>query len=177
MWKDVADSETITGRWEISTMNRVKYITKYAENVLSGNRIGLMNGYPTIMINGKNLKCHILAFKTFYPAEYAAKKPGEMILHEDDDRFDFRPHKLRLGTQSENNVDAYNNGKYIGTLSERQKCISYINGIYEKEHESQIDAERYLKTIGYNKASYKGVGNVLNGKRKTAYGRTWKLST
>lgn len=61
-----------------------------------------------------------------------------MVLHEDDDKLDFRPHKLRLGTSSQNSRDAYNNGKQ----SERVKCASYIDGVLEKEHLSQSDALR-----------------------------------
>lgn len=177
IWKEITGSKTITGSWQISDMCRVKYITKYAENVLSDERIGLMNGYPTIHINEKRIGCHIVVFATFFPDEYAARKSDEIILHEDGDKLDFRPHKLRLGTQSENIIDAYNNGCYDDTMSARGRCISYVNGIYEKEYESQYDAERYLKTIGYEKASQSKISMALSENRKTAYGRTWKLST
>jgi hypothetical protein len=98
-----------------------------------------------------------------------------MILHEDDDRLDFRPHKLRIGTRSENTIDAHNNGKRDGTKSARMKCVSYIDGIYELMHDSQTDAMKYLRYIGYDKASVGGIGKALNDKRKSAYGRTWKL--
>jgi hypothetical protein len=100
-----------------------------------------------------------------------------MVLHEEDDKLDFRPHKLRLGTQKQNTIDAHDNGKYIDTLSARQKCISYVKGVFEKEHDSQHDAMRYLISEGYEKATVQNIGQVLGGKRKSAYGRTWKLST
>ena len=174
VWKEIEDSENSNGRWEISNMNRVKYITKYAENALSGDRLGLNNEYPEITINGKHWKCHILAFMTFFPDEYATKKPEEIILHENDDRSDFRPHKLRLGTQSQNMKDAYGNGKHDGTKSAQVKCASYVNGVLEKEHVSKREAAKYLTSIGYDKATDKAIDRSLSGDRKSAYGRTWK---
>lgn len=174
VWKKIAKSESAKGHWEISDMNRVKYITKYAENILSGEYLGLISGYPILRFNGKSLYCHVLSFMTFFPDEYANKKSDEIILHENDDKIDFRPHKLRLGTQSENRKDAYDNGKYDGTKSARFKCASYINDVFEQEYESQSDAERYLKSKGHKKAAGSNIGLALSGDRKTAYGRTWK---
>jgi hypothetical protein len=176
IWKEIIGSNTTQGRWEISNMNRVKYITKYAENVLSGERLGLINGYPTIVMGN----CHILAFKTFFPEEYNSKKNNEIILHENDDRLDFRPHKLRLGTPSENGNDAHSNESYIGTKTERRKCASYINGIIEKEYDSYADAIRYLKSFGFDKAADTSIRRAINcdrtnGKPRAAYGRTWKI--
>jgi hypothetical protein len=175
VWKEIVGSETKMGRWEISDMNRVKYITRYAENILFGERLRLTNGYPVIGINGKNWLCHILAFMTFFPEEYANKKPKEIILHKNDDKLDFRPHMLRIGTRSENVIDAHDNGCYDGTKSARMKCASYVNGEFEKEHESQHEAMRYLKSNGHLKADFRKIGLVLRGDRKTAYKRTWKL--
>ena len=156
-------------------MSRVKYITKNAENVFSGERLGMLGGYPLIMVNGKQWWCHILSFATFYPDKWANKKPDEMILHEEDNPMDFRPQKLRLGTRSENTTDAYINGKYDGTQSAKMRCVSYIDGVFEKEHDGQHDAIRYLKTVGHVKASQGTIGMALRGDRETAYGRTWKI--
>ena len=175
VWKEIDGTRTSHGRWKISNMSRVKYITKHAENVLSGERLGLKSGYPKITINGRDCSCHVTAFKTFYPEVWAVKKPNEIVLHEEDDPMDFRPHKLRLGTQSENTNDAYDNGCYDGTKTERMRCVSYVNGVLEKEHYSQEDGAKYLKSIGYDKANKSAICNVLCGNRKTAYGRTWKL--
>jgi hypothetical protein len=174
VWKEIIGSTNVKGRWEISNMNRLKWITKYAENVLCRDRIGLNTGYPIITINKKKWLCHILSFMTFFPEEYAMKKQNEMVLHEDDDPMDFRPHKLRLGTRSENGSDAYKNGKHDGTKTARMSCSSYIKGVFEKEHESQEDAARYLKTKGYDKAIQSKISMVLSGNRKTAYDRVWE---
>jgi hypothetical protein len=172
-WKKIEDSDTTVGRWEISDMNRVKYISKYSENVLSGERLGISNtGYPIIVLG----QCHILAFAAFFPEEYAAKKPGEMILHKNDDKLDFRPHMLRIGTQSENMIDAHNNGCHDGTKSARLKCVSYVNGEFEKEHKSKSDAVRYLKSIGFSRADERNISKMLDGERQSAYKRTWKLT-
>jgi hypothetical protein len=115
---------------------------------------------------------------TFFPDEYANKKLDEMVLHEDDDRLDFRPHKLRLGTRSENTIDSYNNGKYDGTKTARMKCVSYIDGVYELMHDSQHDAMRYLRHIGYKKADSSEIGIALKARNDnkilTRYGRMWK---
>ena len=170
VWKEIVGSVTKTGRWEISNMNRVKYITKYAENVLSGEQLGVDNGYPVITYG----LCHILVFKTFFPEKWAMKKSVEIVLHEDDDRLDFRPHKLRLGTRKDNGNDAHKNGCYDGTKSAMVRCASYIVDVFEKEHDSQNDAARYLISIGFEKASPGNISNVLCGDRETAYGRTWK---
>ncbi|ABT15991.1 hypothetical protein FR483_N706R [Paramecium bursaria Chlorella virus FR483] len=173
-WKEIKDSKNTQGCWEISNKNRVKYITKHTENVLWGERLGRLNGYPIVGINGKKWLCHILAFKTFHPELWAAKKPDEMVLHEDDDKEDFRPHKLYLGTASVNRKDAHDNGKYDGTKTARTKCASYINGKHEENHDSQKAAVEYLKTKGYPKASKGNISMTLSGDLKSAYGRTWQ---
>lgn len=177
VWKKIIDSENKQGRWEISNMNRMKYITKHAENVLSEDRIGLSNGYPNICINGKKWLCHILSFMTFFPDDYANKKLGEIVLHEDDDKLDFRPHKLRIGTNSENSKDAYDNEKRNNMITSRMRCASYINGVLEREYAKQTDAETYLKSLGYEKARQGHISNMLKPEtnRKSAYGRTWKI--
>ena len=178
VWKKIKGSETSQGRWEISNMNRLKYITKYAENVLSGERLGTTNDYPKILIKGKLWLCHTLAFMTFFPDDWAAKKTDEFILHEEDSRTDFRPHKLRLGTRSDNGKDAHNNGKHDNTKSTRTRCISYVDDVLEKEYLSQGDAVEYLKSIGYIKAYVTNVGRAVtafrDGKVIVCYGRTWK---
>ena len=174
-WLEIEGSKNTQGRWEISNMNRVKYITNHAENVLWGDRLGhTNNGYPAVSINGKKCLCHILAFKTFYPESWAAKKSEESVLHEDDDKEDFRPCKLRLGTASDNVKDSYANGKRDGTKSAQIKCASYINGVHEENHDSQHHAAEYLKSKGYSKASQNGISKALSSKYKTAYGRTWE---
>lgn len=174
IWKEIVGSKNTKGRWEISDMNRVKYITRYAINVLSDDRLGILSGYPTIRINGKQWLCHVLAFMTFYPDKWVEKTHKEFVLHEDDNKMDFRPHKLRIGTQAENGMDAHNNGCYDGKKSGRMKCASYINGVLEKVHESQRDAVEYLKSKGYSKAASQGISRAINSKNKTAYDRTWE---
>jgi len=173
IWKRVIGSENKQGRWEVSNMCRMKYITGCAENVYSGGRLGLIKGYPAIAIHGKTEPCHIVVFKTWFPEMYAAMKPGEMILHENDDKMDFRPEKLRIGTLPMNMKDAHNNGKFEGKQKERQKCASYIDGVFEKEHESQSDAAQYLRLHGWPKAAQQNISLALD-ENKVRYGRIWQ---
>jgi len=175
VWKDVEDSKTKKGMWQVSNMNRVKYVTNHAKNVLEKDQLGLQNGYPPIKINGKNWGLHVVVFRTFFPDDWANKKSDEMVLHKEDDRMDFRPEMLYLGTQSENAKDAYDNGKRYGTLTARQKCASYFKGAFEKEHESQDAAAKYLISIGFDKAKPASISSALSGRRKTAYKRAWML--
>ena len=175
VWKEIVGSKTKLGRWEISDMNRVKFITNHATNVISDDRFGLNKGYPIVYLNGKPRYCHVLSYISFFPKEYASKKQNEEILHKNDDKLDFRPFNLRLGTRSQNIKEAHDNGCYDGTKTARMRCASYINGIFEKEHKSQSDGMKYLKFIGFNKASSRNISMALSGDRNTAYGRTWKL--
>jgi hypothetical protein len=78
------------------------------------------NGYPVIRINGKTWACHELSLMMFRPNEYAAKLPGDIILHKNDDKLDFNPFHLRWGTHSDNRNDAYVNGKYGNTNMARK---------------------------------------------------------
>jgi hypothetical protein len=102
-------------------------------------------------------------------------RSGQVVLHKNDDKLDFRPQNLSLGTRSQNGMDAHENGCHDGTQRARQKCASYIKGIFEKEHTSHSNAAKYLKSIGLVKAQQGKIGMVLNGDRNTAYGRTWKF--
>ena len=170
VWKRVKDSENNQGRWEISNKSRMKYITKHTSNILSGERFGLISGYPCVGIQGKTKLCHILAFEAFISTE----SRGELlVLHKHDDKTDFRPENLRLGSRSENANDAYDNGKRDGAKTARMKCASYINGILEKEFGSQEDAAEYLRDNGYEKAQQSNISLALSGNKLT-YGRTWK---
>jgi hypothetical protein len=179
IWKHIKNSKnTRGGRWEISNMNRIKYITKYAENVYEGDRLRVnASGYPIIQMNGRNYLCHVLCFSTFFPSEYENMKNGDMILHKEDNKSDFRPHMLRVGSCSDNTTDAHNNGSFSSKKTERTSCASYINGIFEKLHNSQEDAIKYLISKGYTKASRTGIRrsleNSLEGKLTISYGRSW----
>jgi hypothetical protein len=176
VWKPIKGSKTKRGDyWKISNMNRVKYITSIGtENVLWGERLGRdIKGYPIVKINGKIWWCHILAFEAFNPT---VVRGDMLVLHEKDDKEDFKPHKLYLGTHSDNAKDAYVNGKRDGTKNARMKCASYIDGKHEENHLSLAVAAEYLKTKGYPKASYCGISMALSDKYKSdkAYGRTWQ---
>ena len=171
IWKQIDNSKTQKGQWEISNMNRVRYVTKYASKVLSGEQLGMANGYPCIGINGKQKHCHILSFDAF---NSGVLRGDLMVLHKNDNRLDFRPENLRLGTARDNGKDAHDNGKHDGTKTSRMRCASFINGILEKEFDSLSDAAAYLWTNGYPKAKYTNISMVLSGINNTTCGRLWK---
>lgn len=174
VWKPVEGSKNSHGGWYISSRSRMKYKTKYAENVLTADQLTKIGGYPVVKINGKMMKCHELSFLTFRPNEYAGRGCNDIILHKKDDRLDFGPFRLRLGSSSENRIDAHDNGKYRHTKTARKPVISYINDVIEKEHESVSAAVRYLKGNDHLKASTAAIGSALR-KGSVSYGRTWKL--
>lgn len=172
VWKSIPWSKNKCGEWFISNKSRMKYKTRYTENVLNADQLHKSAGYPTIKINGKDWKCHYLSMMMFRPREYAARLSGDIILHKNDDPSDFNPFRLRWGTEPENRFDAHKNGKYDGTLREQKSVVSYINGVFEKEHESISAALRFLKK-DYPDAYWKGISRIL-GTDVVRYGRTWK---
>ncbi|AGE56833.1 hypothetical protein ATCVNEJV3_026L [Acanthocystis turfacea Chlorella virus NE-JV-3] len=174
VWKAVPGSKNSHGEWFVSNMSRMKYKTKYMENVLSAYQLAKDNGYPKVNINGNKLSCHELSMMTFRPREYAAKLPGDQLLHKHDDRNDFNPFRLRWGTPPENSKDAHKNGKFIGKKTAQKPVVSYINNVFEIEHDSLGDAVRYLQGNGYPGAYRKAVSRAIEN-NVTRYGRTWKL--
>jgi len=171
VWKQIKNSENKKGWWEISNKSRMKYVTKHANHVLSACCLSTSKGYPSVRINDRHQPCHILAFETFYPD---IPRGDLLVLHRYDDKFDFCPENLRLGTTSDNARDAYINGKYDGTKSAQMKCASYIENVLEKEFDSQHDAAEYLRANGYPKANFTSISAVLRDKLGSAYNRTWK---
>ncbi|AGE53490.1 hypothetical protein ATCVGM07011_309R [Acanthocystis turfacea Chlorella virus GM0701.1] len=172
VWKAVPNSKSKKGEWFISTKNRMKYKTAYAENVLTAEQLSKWGSYPGVGINGKWLKCHYVSMMTFRPREYAAKLPGDVLCHKNDDKLDFNPFRLRWGTRQENATEAHDNGKHNGTNSARKPVGSYVGGELERVHESLGAATRYLRENGYPKAQHGNVIIVLNTNIKR-YGRTW----
>ncbi|AGE50123.1 hypothetical protein ATCVCanal1_258L [Acanthocystis turfacea Chlorella virus Canal-1] len=173
VWKAVSGSKNKMGEWFISNKNRIKYKTKYAENVMTVEQLTHLDGYPQIKINGKIIRCHYLSMMTFRPREYAAKLPGDIIMHKNDDKLNFNPFRLRWGTPPENGKDAHRNGKYDGTKKKQKPVASYINDVFEKNHESLRDAAKYLRENGYPTATRSNVTDGLYD-GVVRYDRTWK---
>lgn len=174
-WYKVVNSENKMGRWEISDQNRIAYVSKFSRNVIDATRFGFDDKYPRITINNKLRKIHDVAFEAYYPDLYTAKLPTEMILHKFDDKLDFRPHMLYIGNASMNGKDAHDNGCHDGKKSSRISCCSYINGVFEKRHDSLDSAASYLRSKGYPSATYRNIGKALRSRKvSNRYGRTWK---
>ncbi|AGE57788.1 hypothetical protein ATCVNTS1_840L [Acanthocystis turfacea Chlorella virus NTS-1] len=176
VWKAVPGSKSTKGEWFISNKNRMKYKTKHSENVLTVDQLTKSTGYPVVKINGKTRYCHYLSMETFRPKEYAAKLPGDIILHKNDNKLDFNPYRLRWGTPPENCKDAHKNGKHSGTKTAQKPVASYIDGVFEQKHESLSDAAKYLRKKGYLAVYGYAVGNALKSD-VVCYDRTWKSIT
>jgi hypothetical protein len=180
IWKKVENSKTPKGHLEVSNMNRIARITKNARNVVWGDRLCIADGYPAINIRGKNTGIHIVVFYTFFPEEYKARThPNVLVLHKHDNKLDFRPDNLYLGSKSQNSIDAHKNGKHDDTLTAEKPCESYIDGKFEKRHDSARDAMRYLRSIGKSNAKNSNISAAVRvfeetGVEQSAYDRTWK---
>ena len=176
-WKQIQGSKSKTGYWEISNMNRCAYVSTFARNVIEVREMCLSSGYPVICVNNKKHYVHTLSFQTYYPDVWASKKDTDIVCHKFDNKLDFRPKNLYLGSASQNGYDAHDNGRFDGAKTERRQCKSYINGVFEKHHISLRDAEFYLRGNEYPRASYSNIGLALDwfkdGKKSARYGRTW----
>ncbi|ABU44351.1 hypothetical protein AR158_C806L [Paramecium bursaria Chlorella virus AR158] len=178
-WKIVGDPDK--NHVEVSNKNRVKDVTfsesgYREEHVLTAEKLSLKNGYPSKRIDGIDHKIHILVFQLWYPDLWANRKPDDMVLHKHDNRLDFRPENLRLGTASDNGKDSHDNGKYNGKKSARQPCIAYKDDEVVEEFKSLSDAARYLEEhnedLKFDVARI-GVHRALD-KNKEYKGFTWK---
>ena len=159
-------------------MNRIAYCTAHARNVISVGRFGFSNKkHPIVCIGGKCRFVHDVAYEAFYPGKYDAKMSDEMICHKTDDKLDFRPDNLYIGNRSSNGIDAHDNGLYDDKKTKRTKCISFIDGDFERQYKSMSDAARYLKDIGFTKATVSGIrASILafkKGETIERYNRNW----
>ena len=85
---------------------------------------------------------------------------------------------LYIGNASANGKDSHDNGCRDGTKTARMPCCSYVNGIFEKLHESQDAAANYLRENGYSKALRHNICTALKllkneNKIVVKYDRTW----
>lgn len=175
-WRLVEGSENQHGKWMISNMSRVKRVgASGVSRVMSADELPKDGEYPMIVIHGKRRPCHIVAFATFNPDEYANKIPDDMVLHKKDEKLDFRPESLYLGDRSQNAIDALDNGIRDGTKTARMKVVSYIVGSTEpeQEHNCQDDAAKYLRKNGHPRACQSAISRATDTD-KVRYGRTWK---
>jgi len=170
IWEDVPESNV-----KISNKLRVKRTaTSGTENVLDVSQLSTYGGYPVIYVNGESRLVHHLCLHAFSPDEYNAMNPGDVVRHKHDDPMDFRPEKLLSGTRSQNMKDAHDNGKFDGKKKARKPCVSYVDGVKEKPHDSLSAAVRYLKEKEYPKAAQSGIYQAIKNNWK-AYDRVWKL--
>ncbi|ABT14460.1 hypothetical protein PBCVNY2B_074R [Paramecium bursaria Chlorella virus NY2B] len=177
-WKIVGDPDK--NHVEVSNKNRVKDVIMMSsgreEHVSTSEQLCLTGGYPSKQIDGESYLLHILVFQLWYPDEWKNKKKNEMVLHKEDDRLDFRPENLRLGTRKTNGKDAHDNGKYDGKKTARQSCVAYDGDIIVNEFDSIIEAARYLLKYNDNltiDVARSGIRRARK-KEKDYKGFTWK---
>ncbi|AUR89290.1 hypothetical protein NVP1121O_262 [Vibrio phage 1.121.O._10N.286.46.C4] len=74
--------------------------------------------YPVVTITYegrvRNIGVHQLMCVTFYDKDYVSK--GLVCLHKDNDKTNFKLSNLKIGTYSENNKQAYDDGLNIGNF-------------------------------------------------------------
>lgn len=172
IWKKVSGSDNKLGWWMVSDKNRVSFNTKHGRNIIQSSNFKT-DTYPTICINGKNIGIHVVVFETFYPEEYAKKTSSHLIRHLNDDKHDFRPENLAIGTAHENAKDAHDNGRHDGKRSGRVACISYVDGVLEKTYNSQLEVVEYLLKEGYSIHNTSNIKRAMKKPNHTCYGRTW----
>lgn len=177
IWKSVGHQNS-KGRWEVSNKCRLKFITTHGENVIETDTLQIKNGYPIMTMNKKIRYVHHVVFEAFFPSLFSTLKNLDLIRHKNDNALDFRPENLNLGSHTDNLHDAYRNNKRTNVQYFTRKCASYINGIHEKDHDSQDDAVSYLKSLNFSKASSGSISDALkafdNNVIVRRYGRTWR---
>ena len=73
------------------------------------------SGYLTVRINNKHQNVHKLVAQTFLMSDYIEK--GLVCMHLDDDKSNCNLSNLKIGTYSQNNLDAYATGVNPGKQS------------------------------------------------------------
>lgn len=184
--KKVEGSENSRGRWEITNMMRARYFWKWVDKSTGEikehskvyDKFVEQAGYPSIGINGNQEYLHYVVFRAFKPDKYQQllANPELIIRHLDDNRYNFTPENLDLGTRPQNGHDAHNNGKHDGTKSARKPVASYKDGVFEQEHKSINEAVRYLQENDHPKANRRNIQAGIKTER-IRYGRTWKFVT
>ncbi|ABT14617.1 hypothetical protein NY2A_B218R [Paramecium bursaria Chlorella virus NY2A] len=178
-WKIVGDPDK--NHVEVSNKNRVKDVTfsesgHKEEHVRTSEQLNLTSGYPCKKIDGVRHLLHVLVFQLWYPELWKNKKENEMVLHDKDNKLDFRPENLYLGTDSKNGIDAHDNGKRDGTKTARQPCVAYKDDEVIEEFKSMHDATKYLMEHFEDlkfEAARSGIRNNID-KNKEYKGFAWK---
>lgn len=78
-----------------------------------------MKKYPTVTLNGKKIAIHQLLAITFLDKDYVKK--GLVVMHLDNNKNNHTLENIRLGTYSENNKQAYNDGLNHGNELKKKK--------------------------------------------------------
>lgn len=112
----------LTGFKEIPDLNGIYFINEIGTVIsFALNKSGMIlkpyyyncgKKYPTVSINGKSESIHSLIAKTFINKNYVIE--GLCCMHLDNDKNNHILSNLKIGTYSENNKQAYDDGLNMG---------------------------------------------------------------
>jgi hypothetical protein len=128
------------------------------------------NGYLHVTLYGKEKKrkqfsVHQLMGMAFLGIKSNYKK---VILHKDNNKENNKIENLRVGTQSENILQAFREGRATSATT-AVKIIQYtLDGCMIKEWDSVTSASKEMKI------HQSGISNCLLGKLKKSHGYIWK---
>lgn len=155
--------------YEISTNLRVRSwriggCTQRRGNVFHFVKVyNMKNGYPAITarINGQAIPIYL--HRVIAELAYGKTPDGLFVLHGDDDKSNFYPSNLRLGTQLHNMRDALRNGRlHVGEKNHRSKLTdSTVREIRSMVRSGQTH-RAVAKQFGISQTS---VTNVMTGHR------------
>jgi hypothetical protein len=95
---------------------------------------------------------HILVCKTFH----GLGKPGQVVMHKDDDKFNCREDNLRWGSQSENIQDVWNKRREIYNM-ENFNIIKELDEIMNKEESLRT----YTNMLSMEEGFIKNINNYV----------------
>ena len=176
IWKLIAGHNNY---YEISNLGNIRSIARTI-NLKNGFQRKLKskvlktclneNGYYIVNIKNNNIpynpKIHRLVATAFIPNPYNKLT----VNHKDGNKQNNNVLNLEWATHSENIKHAYNHK--LNNCESQYKPVSQYSktGKFIREHESISAAKKHLNIKGGH------IGEVCNGRRKTAYGFIWKFN-
>ena len=114
---------------------------------------------------------HILICKTFH----GLGKPGQVVMHKDDDKFNCREDNLRWGSQSENIQDVWNKRREIYNM-ENYNLIEDMENVLNKNDKLRPYTDMLSMEEGFLRSIHSYITKSLDGISKTFMGNFSKLA-
>lgn len=135
--------------WTVNTETGCHEVTSHKGNI---------NGYPRIMIKGKNIRISRLAWE----ASNGPIPDGMFVLHKCDNPHCINLEHLYLGTLKENSQDAINRGRHKGRCAlMTPEAVAYI-----REH-PEISSVKLQEVVGYHHTAIRRVRRYETHKNLT----------